>query len=289
MRNLTIKRAKSFVACLAKMKIYIEDPLANDLVINGVYCRKLGDLKNGEEKTFQIGDHAAKVFVIADKLSKNFCNEFYPLPEGTEDVFLSGANKYNPINGNAFRFDGVADEEVKKNRKNGLWIGIAVMCIAMMVGIIIGLVGSIGSLMNLSSKPKTFSDEGMSITLTEAFIEADYEGYTTCYDSTNVAVFVIKEEFSLMEGLEDYTLVQYGELVAGNNGLDASALKITDELLYFDYDYTVPDSNQTYMYYSFLYKAEDAFWIVQFATLEENEEYYLDDIFEWADSVEFTK
>ena len=79
----------------------------------------------------------------------------------------------NPINGNAFRFDGVADEEVKKNRKNGLWIGIAVMCIAIMVGIIIGLVGSIGSFMNLSSKPKTFSDEGMSITLTEAFIEAD--------------------------------------------------------------------------------------------------------------------
>ena len=76
MRNLTIKRQKSFVACLGKMKVYIEDPMANDLVIKGVYCRKLGDLKNGEEKTFQIGDNAAKVFVIADALSKDFCNEF---------------------------------------------------------------------------------------------------------------------------------------------------------------------------------------------------------------------
>jgi hypothetical protein len=271
------------------MKIYIEDPLANDLVINGVYCRKLGVLKNGEEKTFQIGDNAAKVFVIADKLSKGFCNEFYPLPEGTEDVFLSGANKYNPINGNAFRFDGVANEEVKKNRKSGLWIGIGVLCVAMIVGIIIGLVGSIGSFLNLSTKPKTFSDEGMSITLTEAFIVADYEGYTTCYDSTNVAVFVIKEEFSLMEGFEDYTLAQYGELVTGNNGLDASALKKSNNLLYFTYDYKVPDLDQTYEYYAFMYKGKDAFWLVQFATLEENVEYYLDDIFAWADSVEFAE
>ena len=51
MRNLTIKRAKSVVACLAKVKVYIEDSFADDLEINGVRCRKLGDLKNGEEKT----------------------------------------------------------------------------------------------------------------------------------------------------------------------------------------------------------------------------------------------
>ena len=50
MRTLTIKRAKSFVACLAKMKVYVEDPTSREIVINNVPCRKLGDLKNGEEK-----------------------------------------------------------------------------------------------------------------------------------------------------------------------------------------------------------------------------------------------
>ena len=60
MRNLTIKRNKTFVACLAKMKVYIEDASANDLTINGIPCRKLGDLKNGEEKNFSIGENAAK-------------------------------------------------------------------------------------------------------------------------------------------------------------------------------------------------------------------------------------
>ncbi|MBP1575986.1 MAG: hypothetical protein J6A68_00485 [Oscillospiraceae bacterium] len=47
MRNLTIKRTKSFVGCLGKMKIYIEDPTSNELLINNTPCRKIGDLKNG--------------------------------------------------------------------------------------------------------------------------------------------------------------------------------------------------------------------------------------------------
>ena len=96
MRNLTIKRTKSFVACLAKIRIYIEDPTANEISINNTPCRKLGELKNGEEKTFQIPNEAVKVFVIADKLSRNICNEYYQIPEGEDDISLSGKNKYNP-------------------------------------------------------------------------------------------------------------------------------------------------------------------------------------------------
>ena len=64
------------------MKVYIEDAQSNELIISGVPCRKLGDLKNGEEKTFEIGEDAAKVFVIADTLSKDYCTEFYQLSEG---------------------------------------------------------------------------------------------------------------------------------------------------------------------------------------------------------------
>ena len=39
MRNLTIKRGKSFVGSLAKMKIYIEDPTSNEMRINDIPCR----------------------------------------------------------------------------------------------------------------------------------------------------------------------------------------------------------------------------------------------------------
>lgn len=144
MRNLTIKRTKSFVACLGKMKVYIEDPTSNELFINDVPCRKLGDLKNGEEKTFLIDENEAKVFVIADKLSRNYCNEFFRIPAGYGDVFLSGKNHYNPASGNPFRFDGVTDEEVLKNRKKGTQKGLIVMCVAVVIGFILGFILTAG-------------------------------------------------------------------------------------------------------------------------------------------------
>ena len=141
MRNLTIKRTKSFVACLGKMKVYIEDASSNELEINGVSCRKLGTLKNGEEKTFQIGNERAKVFVIADKLSKNYCNEFYELPEGEEDIYLTGKNKFNPASGNPFRFDNNNSEEVIANRNKNSNRGGGVFIIAIVVGFIAGFLG----------------------------------------------------------------------------------------------------------------------------------------------------
>ena len=117
MRNLTIKRIKTSVACLMTMKIYIEDPNSSEITINNTPCRKLDDLKNGEEKTFQIDAQEQKVFVIADQFSKNYCNEFYTIPAGQEDIFLAGKNKFNPANGNAFLFDNNYNEDVQKNRK----------------------------------------------------------------------------------------------------------------------------------------------------------------------------
>ena len=54
MRNLTIKREKSFVGSLVKMKIYIEDLTSNEININNTPCRKIGELKNGEERTLNL-------------------------------------------------------------------------------------------------------------------------------------------------------------------------------------------------------------------------------------------
>lgn len=143
MRYLTITRKRRFVACLMKMKVYIEDPQSHELIINGFPCRKLGTLKNGRTATFPIGDQAARVFVIADKLSKGFCSDWYPLPAGTENVTLSGKNCFHPGAGNPFRFDGVTDPEVLANRKKGNGKGILFLIICCIIGAMIGsLLGS---------------------------------------------------------------------------------------------------------------------------------------------------
>ncbi len=288
MRNLTIKRTKSFVGCLVKMKIYIEDPQSNETVINDIPCRKIGELKSGEEKTFQIEDQAAKVFVIADQLSKNYCNEYYNLPDGQEDIYLSGKNKFNPANGNAFRFDNNENPEVLVNRKRGTRKGLLILLASAVIGVLAGyLIGS-GLFSNQKSEEKTFSSSGMNITLTEEFIEADIENYTIAYDSKDVAVFALKEAFTLVDGFENYTLEQYGNLVINANGLDSAELKTVDGLTGFEYEFTNPETNDTYRYFAYVYKANDAFWLVQFATLNQNVETYNQQIIDWAKSVEFS-
>lgn len=291
MRNLTVKRTKSFVACLAKMKIYIEDPVQGSVIINGVPCVKLGDLKNGEEKTFQIGDEAAKVFVIADRLSKGYCNEFYQLPAGQEDIFLSGKNCFNPASGNAFRFDNNNAPEVIENRKRSTRRGLIVFIVAIIVGGMIGFAsGIIGFFVGYEPEPESFSAEGINIMLTEEFVRVTDEeqvgGFTVVYDSRDVAVFALEEAFADYPGIDNYTLRAYGDLVIKNNSL-TSELKNDGDLLFFEYDSTDPDTGKTARYYAYVYEADDAFWLVQFATLVEDADEYAPKIREWAASVSF--
>ncbi len=137
MRKLTIKRKWSFVACLGTGKVYIEDHSSSEMTIAGVPVRKLGKLKNGKEVTFDIEDGELKVFVIADTMSKEYCNDIYQLPaEG--DVSLTGKCKFNPGTGNAFRFDNNNTVDASINRKKGASIGWIVLALACVIGAVAG-------------------------------------------------------------------------------------------------------------------------------------------------------
>ena len=147
MRRLWIERRKATAACLVKMKVYIEDPENPDITIGDVPCRKLGELKNGQQRHFAIDEQPARVFVVADQLSRNVCNEFIRIPGGREDVFLTGQNRLKPWAGNPFRFDGEQEPEVLENRKQVERKGSRVLVASIIVGLIAGAVigGVIGA------------------------------------------------------------------------------------------------------------------------------------------------
>ncbi len=285
MRNLTIKRSKSFIACLAKMRVYIEDAESGDLLIGGVKCRKIGELKNGEEKSFEVTEDAAKVFVIADKLSRDLCNEYYQLPAGEDDVVLTGRNRFNPANGNAFRFDNNEHPDIIANRKRVTKKGLVVLISAAVIGFILGFVITRVLLFG-DAKPKLFAEEGVSITLTSDFKKVNLEGSTLAFDSRDVAVFMTEEKFAFMSELEDYTVTEYGELVINANGFD-SELITNDGLIHFEYEAENTKLGKIYRYFSYVYKDDDAFWLIQFATETQNVDKYKDQIVSWAKSVAF--
>lgn len=287
MRKLTIKRKKSFVASLAKLKVYIEDP-AGELDITGIKCRLLGTLANGEEKSFYIEENAAKVFVIADKMSRDYCYDCRNLPEGNEDIYLTGKNAFNPATGNAFRFEGGTDDEVAKRHKESKKGGLIVLITAIVIGLTAGWI--IGSGVTYSKKkatPKDFSYEEMTITLTALFKEEEVEGRTV-FTSNDVAVFVLRENFVAGDiDLSGYTVRGYAELARENNPVMADATyEETDGVPNMVYTYA-GDDGKTYVYFTTFYKSSDAFWIVQYFVNESGYESRKPKFIEWAKTVHF--
>ncbi len=284
MRELTIRRNKSFVGCLMKAKVYVEDLLLGETTIADTRCRKLGELKNGEEKTFQITEDSAKVYVIVDQMSKNFCNEFYQLEPGTEAVTLSGSFKFNAATGNAFQFDNNTNAAAIDNRKRGRKRGIWILVIAALIGGVIGFLNGSGILKG-QPEPKTFTKAGLSLTLTDDFSEFEADGYDVAYESRSEAVLVLKESFDSAPGVEDITLEEYADLVLEANGQNEE-LKSENGMIYYEYD-ARGEKNVEFHYTVCLYKGPDAFWIVQFATYKDKAEAARDQIMEWAKSVTF--
>lgn len=139
MRKLTIKRKSTFVGCAGKLKVYITDPSQEELTICGEACRKIGEIKNGRTESFEIDEQAGRVFVIFDKASRNWCNDSRPIPAGGEDIEFSGKCRLNPVRGNAFLFDGKADEIAKKNKKAGGRKGCLTSILAIIAGVVIGV------------------------------------------------------------------------------------------------------------------------------------------------------
>ena len=54
MRNLTITRRKSYVGCIMKDQVFIRDEQAGEITIDGVPCRKIGDIKTAKPRPFKL-------------------------------------------------------------------------------------------------------------------------------------------------------------------------------------------------------------------------------------------
>lgn len=290
MRGLTIKREKSFVGCLAKANVYVHDELTGDTKINGEKCYKLGSLKNGEEKTFAIGDDETKIYVVADKLSMKLTNEICYIPAGFENVYLMGEFKYNPFGGNGFRFHGMTDPRVLANRKKSSKKFGVFFALCIIVGVVLGFFSGYDAPQYAKDgEPHTFVNEaGVRITLTDTFEEMNFDAYDFTYGTNDAVVFGFDDKFELVEGLEDYTVEEYAEEYIDYWKLDTKVKKHND-LVYIEYEDYGDDGVTKYCYMLVIYKTEDAFWGINFAVDEPQYEEYKPYFYEWAESVAFVE
>ena len=128
---------------------------------------------------------------------------------------------------------------------------------------------------------KVFEKDGIQLTLTDRFIEKESKlGFYAYYVSNFCGVVVLKEDFSLEEGLADLSLEEYTSNVIANNGHIGIEPQNKDDLWFY-----VSDNNNTRSF-SYSYKGSDAFWIVQYLCMIPDASMLEDLFYLWANCVE---
>jgi len=270
MRNLVIKRKNAFFHRRKAMEIYICDP-QGETRIHGNPCRLLGTVDNGEIVAFPIGDETARIYVIPEGTDEDTACEFCQLPEGNADVFLSGCCQFSPFAGHPFHFDGNDSSlAVSKRRKSLLFI-LPALAIAVALGAFGGRILSKFAEKDRSTTPQVFHHDGMQITLTADFRQVDVtdQGFTAGFASNDTSIYVIKEAFSDEAGLENLSVDAYAQLVIdGNPKLSGNYPTQEGTLTVFEYTAVSPVDGKSYTYLVTFFKGPDAFWMIEFSTLE---------------------
>lgn len=159
--------------------------------------------------------------------------------------------------------------------------------LALLLGVIL-LISTVGCSKDSPDENEAlYSADGMSITLPDYFKAIETQQYAACYDSEDVAVFVVKEEFSANQSFSDLSLDEYAELVyAASSAYSPNEITENEGLTCMEYEFYIENDNQTYVYFTTIFKGSDAFWQVQFSCIEALYEQYKPQFVEWAKTVD---
>ncbi|MBE6758591.1 MAG: hypothetical protein E7554_00685 [Ruminococcaceae bacterium] len=130
-----------------------------------------------------------------------------------------------------------------------------------------------------------FEHEGFKITLTDKFLqEGDSTNrYYTVFSSSSFEcmVYVIKEDFSKTEGLEDMSLEEFASYYPDATNYRNYELHINDDHCCF-----VRHEEDLASFYNFCYKGSDAFFVVRFLCPPDRVAEMEEPFFAWASGVE---
>ena len=84
------------------------------------------------------------------------------------------------------------------------------------------------------------------------------------YESSDSAVFILREDKSMLPGVDMDEYVELVHEANANAGREVGDVHRKDGIPLFEYEFTNPDSNNTFSYYTTMFESEEAFWLVQF-------------------------
>ena len=112
---------------------------------------------------------------------------------------------------------------------------------------------------------KIFSVEGMKLTLTSDFEEAEAEGYTAALDSGELAVLILKQKISDFPSGTRMTLSDYATMMCVKyTDKKPSKPVLVEDYYIMEFSLISEENDVTYKHFVAMFKGANAFWTVQF-------------------------
>lgn len=137
------------------------------------------------------------------------------------------------------------------------------------------------------NKEKTYTSNGLSITMKEGLLEKTNENFEVYFEASDMIFMGNKETFEELAIVNlgaNSTVEEYLDVIISVNGESSGKLK-DGNLNYFTYEREV--NGNKFFYVGSVYKANDAFWLCNFACLYEDKAVYEDLFIKWAKTVNF--
>lgn len=102
MRKLVVRRRKTYVASLVKVRICMKTELQSDIKLVGTNLKVLGELSNGHSLEVEIPEEELEIYVVFDKVFPQRFHSKCTLEAGVEDEVLYTFPALDPFAGNPF-------------------------------------------------------------------------------------------------------------------------------------------------------------------------------------------
>ena len=145
-----------------------------------------------------------------------------------------------------------------------------------------------GTLSGCGANPKTFTQQELTITLTDDFRLEKRNGFDVYLASENVVFSAVQESSQELElaGYEINSLSDYCQEILSLNNTPKDNLISRNNYYYFTNSKTVDRAKYTYVHCMFTFA--DSYWICEFACKSKHYKRLEDKILSWADSITFS-
>ena len=137
------------------------------------------------------------------------------------------------------------------------------------------------------STAKSFSANGMTIKLTEAFKSVSMAGYAAVYEASETVVYVSNQQMSEFDKVKEMSLEKYvGFFRDSNKSKTPSETKTDGDVIYIEYSST-GEGNVVYKYLTAFFEGNGVYVRVEFVAEDKNYEEYRPYFINWAKTVTF--